>query len=673
MRKMKRLELKSLKMKLLIAMIAMVLIAVSLLGGISVYMNYMSVDNTLEETLSEVANQASIIVSSKIQHDKNNVQELGLNTIIASLDATKEEKIDIIAKKMDMYDNYKDVFLIDSDGNRVTAKTDISDNVSNEEYFIRAMNGEIYLSDSYYNNDGGETQVHFVVSAPIWKDGIRNSSIEGVIAIELAGEAISSIVSTIKVGDGGYGFMLDGNLNTIAHVDYDRVLRKENVSVLYENDGSFKELTDILKKMYAKEITFGSYEMDGDKKLLSYSPIEGTNGWGMLVNAPRKQYMGSTQLSLIITVVWEIVLVLISIFVGRKLSQHIADPINKTAARLNLLSEKADLDTEVEVIDRNDEVGLLTKSLDSTISTLRAIILDISEHLEAMENGDMTRTVDMEYIGGFASIKESITKLLYANNYLSSQIQQSASQIGSGAEQVAAGAQVLSQGSTEQAGAIQELAATMDELSEQTKHNAANAEIVRKESVEASIELKNGNEQMGNMSVAINKIKETSIEISKIIKTIDDIAFQTNILALNAAVEAARAGAAGKGFAVVADEVRNLASKSAEAAKDTTRLIEDSLIAVENGVKIADKTEESFKAITEKVTRTITLVEEISEASVHQAESTSQVLIGIEQISSVVQTNSATAEESAAASEELSGQAQILMELLDGIKVKENI
>ena len=340
---------------------------------------------------------------------------------------------------------------------------------------------------------------------------------------------------------------------------------------------------------------------------------------------------------------------------------------------MNLLSEKADLDTEVEVIDRSDEVGLLTKSLDNTITSLRAIILDISEHLAAMENGDMTATVTMEYRGGFASIKESITNLLAANNHLSSQIQQSANQIGNGAEHVAAGAQALSQGSTEQASAIQELAATIDELSEQTKQNATNAEIVRKESEGASVELKKGNEQMDNMSLAINEIKESSIEISKIIKTIDDIAFQTNILALNAAVEASRAGAAGRGFAVVADEVRNLASKSAEAAKNTTKLIENSLMAVENGVTIADKTEESFKEITEKVYRTINLVEKISEASVQQAEATSQVLLGVEQIASVVQTNSATAEESAAASEELSAQAQLLMELLDGIKVKENI
>lgn len=218
---------------------------------------------------------------------------------------------------------------------------------------------------------------------------------------------------------------------------------------------------------------------------------------------------------------------------------------------------------------------------------------------------------------------------------------------------------------------MEELAATINEISNQVKSNAENAHNVNKLADDVGLKMTESNQQMQTMIEAMKEISSSSSEIGKIIKTIEDIAFQTNILALNAAVEAARAGEAGKGFAVVADEVRNLASKSAEASKNTAVLIESSILAVEKGTKIADETAHTLLESVEgaqKVTRTI---DQISKASEEQASSISQITQGIDQISNVVQTNSATAEESAAASEELSGQAQILKGLISQFKLKD--
>ena len=251
-------------------------------------------------------------------------------------------------------------------------------------------------------------------------------------------------------------------------------------------------------------------------------------------------------------------------------------------------------------------------------------------------------------------------------------VDKSCGQLAYVANQVAAGSQALSHGSTAQASAIQQLSATISDISQQVKMNAANAEKATKISTEAFHEVELGNKQMEHMMKAMDEISSSSSQIGKIIKTIDDIAFQTNILALNAAVEAARAGAAGKGFAVVADEVRNLASKSAEAAKNTTSLIENSIRAVENGTKIAAETAKSLSVIVEETKQSTQLINQISQASNEQAVSISQVTQGVEQISAVVQTNTATAEESAAAAEELNGNVLTLKQLVDSFLSSQN-
>ena len=275
-----------------------------------------------------------------------------------------------------------------------------------------------------------------------------------------------------------------------------------------------------------------------------------------------------------------------------------------------------------------------------------------------------------DYVGEFAKMKTAMQNISKTLTATLTQINLAADRVSTGSDQISGGAQALSQGATEQASSIQELSATITDIAEHVKSNAANAEQSSKMANELEREIVLSNDQMQQMISSMHEISNTSNEIGKIIKTIEDIAFQTNILALNAAVEAARAGAAGKGFAVVADEVRNLAGKSADAAKNTTALIEKSIKAVESGVLIADKTAQSLTTVVSSA-RTVTgNIDKISAATKEQASSISEISMGVEQVSSVVQTNSATAEESAAASQELSSQAQMLKTLAGRFRFK---
>lgn len=349
-----------------------------------------------------------------------------------------------------------------------------------------------------------------------------------------------------------------------------------------------------------------------------------------------------------------VVIVFMSLYSTRSIKHPIVELENAAKSMA-----KGDYDPIISYKSQ-DELGSLAESMRSMMSTTKAVIVDTQRGLQEIANGNFGVAPETEYIGVFKAVQDSIYKIISRMSSAMLTVQKTADQVTSGSEQLSIGAQALSMGATEQSAAVEELAATVSKISDQISQSALNANESKRVVQKAASQLTVGNEKMRHMISAMNEISNTSDEIGKIIKTIEDIAFQTNILALNAAVEAARAGAAGKGFAVVADEVRNLAGKSAVAAKNTTDLIESSINAVKNGTQIADETAKALEEVVEGARKSSELVEKIATVMEEQSEAIIQVTKGMEQISTVVQTNSATAEESAASSEELSSQSQLL-------------
>lgn len=370
-----------------------------------------------------------------------------------------------------------------------------------------------------------------------------------------------------------------------------------------------------------------------------------------------------------ITVFLIVLALIISYIVIRNLVNAITFPLLEIENAAHALSN-GDFNAHI-TYDSADEMGETCKSMQKSFEKLKSIIFEISSILSKLGKGDLTTKVSGEFSGELKEIENSIHELVDNLNKTMSEIDSAANQIESGSNQISGGAQDLAEGATEQAGSVEELVATITEISRQVQENSENAEKANALAASSGDVARSTREDVNKMVTAMQEISEATHNIKKVIKSIEDIASQTNLLSLNATIEAARAGEMGRGFAVVADEVRDLAEKSVEAVKDTTALIESIIVAVSHGEEIAEKTSEVFDDLMNKVQEIASTIEEISAASREQAIAIQEISSGVDQISVVVQTNSASSEENAAASEELSGQAYILNNLVKRFKLLE--
>lgn len=469
----------------------------------------------------------------------------------------------------------------------------------------------------------------------------------------------------------GYGldqFKTTDALKQANGCDYTVFLGDVRINTTLENGGRRQTYTKLdpalTERVITQKGTFsGEVWFFGKPYYSLYEPLLGPDGKAIgafFVGKPISGMKTFQQITGLFAAAAVVLLSVISIFIFRKSTKkRISEPIRKMS---QLAADMADgrLGSMNAGVSSADEIGQLGQSLQTMSLTLQRYVKDISRRLDGMAKGDMTENFDMEYIGDFEPIQTSLRKISDSLNRTLIQIDASASQVDSSSTQVAHGSQELAQGAAEQAASVEELSAAIEDVSQKVNATTAKIGSMAQTVCDTADDVGSSNRKADNMLAAMNGIRESSDKISKIIKSIDDIAFQTNILALNAAVEAARAGEAGKGFAVVADEVRNLAAKSASASKETAILIRDSLEKVHSGVGLAEETAESSALIQTKLRSLTGNMEEINRTSADEASAVERIRQGIIQVSSVVQTNTATAEESAAASEELSGQAAVL-------------
>lgn len=649
----------------MVSICLLVAISLAAVGGTVSFLMYNNTMRTLEKNMTETANLAAKLVVNELNDYITVANEVGMTARLTNDEVTKEEKQKIILSKVEEY-SFLQGNIVDLKGNGILYDVNIAD----REYFQQALKGETTISDITVSKSLNAYTV--IVAAPLWKNGIKNTTVQGVVYFMIDANVLSQLTQQIKVGNTGAVYMLDKEGNVIAHNTI-LIDEQENSIKEFANDASMQDLVKNETNMINGKTGFGDYTYNKVEKLMAYAPVS-LHGWSLAVLVEKSEFLNDTTFAIILTAVLVVAVILVGAIISNKLANSIANPVKEIETAMRAVAA-GDFDNAYVTHHSKDELGVLADSIRDTISRVTFIIKDVEYGLNQIADGNLNiESGDKEkYVGVYAAISDALTKIITGLNGTLSKINMASDQVAAGSEQVSSGAQALSQGATEQASSIQELTATITEIAQQVKENAQNAEAARVQNQKAGDEIEDSNHQMHQMIEAMTRISEKSTEIGKIIKTIDDIAFQTNILALNAAVEAARAGAAGKGFAVVADEVRNLAGKSAQAAKNTTALIEETIQAVDNGTKIADETAQSLITVVEDANKVKDLVNLIADASGHQATSITQVTTGLDQISSVIQTNSATAEESAAASEELSGQAQMLKQLIDQFKLKEEV
>jgi len=373
-------------------------------------------------------------------------------------------------------------------------------------------------------------------------------------------------------------------------------------------------------------------------------------------------------ISIIIIVIAMLISLTLSLFLAKFITKQISDPIDDMK---KVAEEMANGNLEVSInITSNDEVGALASSFSQMITTLKHYISEISTVLGNISQGNLNIYTSENYKGNFIEIKTSLDNIVQSLSGVFLEIRDATSQVSCGADQVSSTSQVLSQGATNQASSVQELSASIEEINNQVQNTAMSADNTKLITMDLVKNIENSNNQMNEMLYAMDDIEKSSKDINNILKSINDIATETNLLALNAAIEAARAGEAGRGFAVVADEVRKLSYQSADAAKQTTLLVKDSIQAVAKGRDLANNTAKTLLDLVDSVNNVTNLISNITSTSKEQADSIKQLHSGILQISDVVQSNSAIAEESAASSEELTAQAETLNIMIDKFKLK---
>lgn len=540
------------------------------------------------------------------------------------------------------------------DGNGVSRKdgTDFSD----RDYVQKALQGKVNISDltlSKYTGNYG-----FSVASPVYT---ADQQIDGVVYFRMDVDFMDSILNQIAVSESSYTYLVDGNGLVIVHPD-ESMIGTYNITDDEDGIGSISDM------VLTQAGGAGEYCDQDTEYLCGYSPVEGTDGWTIIVTAPKDDFMEATydamqSLLVVEAAALAFALVLAGIFAG-----SIGRSVRHVSEELAFLSQGS-LNHQIEASKRTDEIGQLQNSARELQQTFKKMIQETNLILGGMADYDLTQSNMNAYPGDFNQLSDSVNRIRVIMQRLLKEVQASANSVGTGSGQLANAAESLASATVTQASSINQLVSSVEDMSESIVRNSESEEHVQERLQELDNLIINSNEEMEQLCNVIDQVESMSSDIQNIIGTIESIAFQINILALNASVEAARVGEKGRGFAVVAGEVGNLAAKTTESSKQTAELITDCLNKIENVMSCADSTSKCLKDIVQNSEQISEAFKNISVDTKKQADKSSLIKREITNISDVVQINSATAQETAAATHELSEQADNLSKLVSKFRV----
>lgn len=665
----KSIRSRIISMAILIAMIPLV-VSCCLSTSFSIGSGNRTVYEQLETRTDSVMQQ----VRAYVQQGYSVMESLACGTDIRSLNPTLQKQI-----LMQTIENNPAFILLyqqDTNGDQTARTSGELGNRADRWWFIQEMQTKKpFVSKSYYTLSTNEAVTSIVF--PVFSN---NNELTGILAADFSLSKLQEIIEQYNTED-MYTIVIDGEGNVIAHTDEKQVqqiynYKKETKSVI-ENDVTtevpvdlpegLKELaTDLLN---GKSGTAELKNIQGKNSVYCYMPVEvpgDSDSWGVITVALKSAIYASTYKLIVTTLILTVLMVVFVIIFAIIFAKNLTQPLQKLSGVAEQIAQ-GDLNVQITA-EANDEIGDVSEALAKTVVRLKSYIDyigEITQVLNQISKGNLCFELHYDYAGEFYKVKEALFNLRSTLNETIAEMKTVAQVVNSESAILSDGSRTLAQGTTQQATSVEELSASIAQISDHVKVTAGNAKNAEQLSVQAQEMANKGNEQMRNMMVAMEDISESSVEINNIIQSIQSIASQTNLLALNVAIEAARAGEAGKGFAVIADEVRNLAQKSAEAAKTSAQLIERSLQNVKKGTELANDMAESLQTIVDGSDKTLQLVGEIATASQEQSNAIEQVTIGIEQVAEVIQTTSDTAEESASTSSALAVQAEKLKEMVE--------
>ena len=654
----------SIRAKIMSRMSTTVLVGTMIIGIFGVVLNFTSTIRLLQKTMAETVEIAAERVEQELYAYSNIVYEIGTMVQLSDDQISLEQKKALIEERAEVY-GFQRGNILDINGNGILD----GNNYSDREYYQAAMKGEKFISEPLVSKVTGEFTV--IIAAPIWENGIPESRVVGVVYFVPVATFLNDIVTSIQISEGAEAYMLNGSGTIIAHPNMENVINEKNSIEEAKTDSSLNGLAKLEKKMLSGENGFGSYFYKAQTKVLAYASIMGTNNWSIGITAPITDFLGTTFLSIFVSVGVIGVTLLISGKVTRDLAHGIGEPLMICAENFQKLSE-GDLHTPMTKNLFEDEIGQLMKAAATLKSDLTDVIGDIKYILGEFSKGNFAvESRNPEYYkGDYAEIIDAIRQLRNIMSQTLYYIDESAEQVSAGSIQLSQNAQGLAEIATEQAHEVETLTTIIANINEISEKNAIEAESAYHRLREAEHIADKSQENLLALTNAMSVIQETSLKIQDIITSIEDIASQTNLLSLNASIEAARAGEAGRGFAVVANQIGKLATDSARSAVDTKNLINKSMEDIQQGSKITHKTVEAIKAVLVSMSEFQEVAKQTSETSREQADMLAQIQQSVEQISASVENNSSSAEETSATSEELSAQAELLKEQVEKFKLR---